>query len=55
MIATKISMRVRQSLVVWSCEHKIVKGFKAIQKGESPLMFADALLRRLPKSVKAKR
>ena len=36
-----------------SCNHKITKGFRAIQKGESPVMFCHSLLRRLPEKVKA--
>ena len=38
-----------------SCNHKITKGFRAIQKGESPVIFCHSLLRRLPNKVKAKR
>ena len=49
------SATITGGLGTLSCSHKIVKGFKAIQKGESPLLFADALLRRLPKSVQAHR
>ena len=36
-----------------SCNHKITKGFRAIKKGESPLIFCHSLLRRLPEKVKA--
>ena len=36
-----------------SCNHKITKGFRAIQKGESPVIFCHSLLRRLPEKVKA--
>ena len=36
-----------------SCNHKITKGFRAIQKGESPILFCHSLLRRLPEKVKA--
>ena len=36
-----------------SCNHKITKGFRAIQKGESPVIFCHSILRRLPAKVKA--
>ena len=36
-----------------SCNHKITKGFRAIRKGESPILFCHSLLRRLPEKVKA--
>ena len=36
-----------------SCNHKITKGFRAIQKGESPALFCHSLFRRLPRKVKA--
>ena len=36
-----------------SCNHKITKGFRAIKKGESPIIFCHSLLRRLPEKVKA--
>ena len=36
-----------------SCNHKITKGFRAIRKGESPVIFCHSLLRRLPGKVKA--
>ena len=36
-----------------SCNHKITKGFRAIQKGESPLLFCHSLFRRLPQKVRA--
>ena len=36
-----------------SCNHKITKGFRAIQKGESPILFCHSLLRRLPEKGKA--
>ena len=36
-----------------SCNHKVTKGFRAIQKGESPLLFCNSLFRRLPQKVKA--
>ena len=36
-----------------SCNHKVTKGFRAIQKGESPLVFCHSLFRRLPQKVKA--
>ena len=49
------SATITGGLGTLSCAHKIVKGFRAIKKGESPLLFADALLRRLPKSVQSQR
>jgi hypothetical protein len=36
-----------------SCNHKITKGFRAIKKGESPVIFCNSILRRLPEKVKA--
>ena len=36
-----------------TCNHKITKGFRAIQKGESPALFCHSLFRRLPRKVKA--
>ena len=36
-----------------SCNHKITKGFRAIKKGESPVIFCHSILRRLPEKVKA--
>ena len=36
-----------------SCNHKITKGFRAIRKGEGPILFCHSLLRRLPEKVKA--
>ena len=36
-----------------SCSHKITKGFRAIRKGESPVIFCHSILRRLPEKVKA--
>ena len=36
-----------------SCGHKITKGFRAIRKGESPIIFCHSLLRRLPRKVRA--
>ena len=36
-----------------SCNHKITKGFRAIRKGESPVIFCHSILRRLPEKVKA--
>ena len=38
-----------------SCNHKITKGFRAIRKGESPIIFCHSLLRRLPRKVRAKK
>lgn len=38
-----------------SCNHGIVKGFTALQRGESPLLVVGPALRRLPSRVKAKR
>ena len=36
-----------------TCSHKITKGFRAIKKGESPVIFCHSILRRLPDKVKA--
>ena len=38
-----------------SCHHGVVKGFTALQRGESPLLIVGPALRRLPARVKAKR
>ena len=38
-----------------TCSHGITKGFTAIQKGESPALFAKVLMQRMPKRVKAHR
>ena len=38
-----------------TCVHGITKGFTAMKKGESPGMFTDVLVKRLPQRVKAKR
>ena len=38
-----------------TCGHKITKGFRLIEKGESPQLFLHSILRRLPTKVKAKR
>ena len=38
-----------------SCQHGIVKGFTALQRGESPLLIVGPALRRLPSRVKANR
>ena len=38
-----------------SCHHGIVKGFTALQRGESPLLIVGPALRRLPSRVKANR
>ena len=38
-----------------SCHHGIVKGFTALQRGESPLLIVGPAMRRLPSRVKAKR
>jgi hypothetical protein len=35
-----------------TCSHKITKGFRAIKKGESPVIFCHSILRRLPDKVK---
>ena len=36
-----------------TCNHKITKGFRAIRRGESPVMFCHSILRRLPAKVQA--
>ena len=36
-----------------TCNHKVTKGFRAIENGESPIMFCQSLLRRLPSKVQA--
>ena len=36
-----------------SCNHKITKGFRAIRKGGSPVIFCHSLLRRIPGKVQA--
>ena len=38
-----------------TCNHKITKGFRAIKKGESPVIFCHSLLRRLPQKVRARK
>ena len=38
-----------------SCNHGIVKGFTALQRGESPLLIVGPVLQRLPSRVKASR
>ena len=38
-----------------TCKHGIVKGFTCMASGESPQMFLNVLLRRLPRKVRAKR
>ena len=38
-----------------TCQHKITKGFRVIENGESPQLFLHSILRRLPAKVKAKR
>ena len=36
-----------------TCQHKITKGFRIIERGESPQLFLHSILRRLPAKVKA--
>ena len=36
-----------------SCNHKVIKGFRAIRNGESPVIFCHSILRRLPAKVQA--
>ena len=38
-----------------TCNHKITKGFRVMERGESPQLFLHSLVRRLPSKVKAKR
>ena len=38
-----------------TCNHRVTKGFRVIERGESPLLFLHAILRRFPIKVKAKR
>ena len=38
-----------------TCSHKITKGFRVIQRGESPQIFLHSILRRLPAKVRAKK
>ena len=38
-----------------TCNHRVTKGFRVIERGESPLLFLHAILRRFPIKVKAKK
>ena len=38
-----------------TCQHKITKGFRIIERGESPQLFLHSILRRLPAKVKAEK
>ena len=38
-----------------TCNHRVTKGFRVIERGESPLLFLNAILRRFPIKVKAKK
>ena len=38
-----------------TCNHKITKGFRVMERGESPQIFLHSIMRRLPAKVKAKR
>ena len=38
-----------------TCSHNITKGFRLIERGESPQLFLHSILRRLPIKVKAKK
>ena len=53
--AFESSSTISGGLGTITCGHKITKGFRLIQKGESPQLFLHSLLRRFPSDVKAKK
>ena len=49
------SSTISGGIITVTCGHKITKGFRLIEKGESPQLFLHSILRRLPSNVKAKK
>ena len=52
--AFKSSSTISGGMITVTCGHKITKGFRLIEKGESPQLFLHSIFQRLPSNEKAK-